>query len=56
MTLAKYRTEYKKCKQCGSSFAEKSENGNPYKYCPFCRQNKWNALLRLIKKQKGEII
>jgi hypothetical protein len=43
-----YCRESKTC-PCGAKFSERLKGGNPYKYCPVCRQKKWNELLKISK-------
>lgn len=56
MTKPKYYDETKTCVRCKYTFTEHSAHGNPYKYCPACRSQKFNALyiycLKHIKPMK----
>lgn len=51
MTKKKY-TGVRKCRECGENFYLKAEKGNPYKYCPDCRQKKYNELIKIVKGEK----
>ena len=42
----------KKCKLCNSMFAEESVFGNPYKYCPVCRDKEWAKVQKMAKEYK----
>ena len=37
-------TESKKCTICGNTFSIWSSDGNPYKWCPQCRAEKFDEL------------
>lgn len=45
---SRFFREFKKC-PCGAEFVERAKGGNPYKYCPACRWEKWNELLKISK-------
>lgn len=43
------KVETKKCKICGQSFQVQSFCGNPYKWCPACRENQYENFGKICK-------
>jgi hypothetical protein len=54
MSKKKAYYEVKKCKNCQHLFSEKSVQGNPYQYCPPCRERKIDEFKKLAKEMKNK--
>ena len=48
--MRKYHKETKSCLICGKNFSQASEFGNPYKWCPQCREKKYSEFEEQNKK------
>lgn len=46
--------EAKTCKACGIDFVAASAFGNPYKWCPDCREKKFRSVERYAKNTSKE--
>ena len=44
--------ERNKCRICKRIFSEQSCHGNPYKWCPQCREKKYSEFEKLCKRIK----
>ena len=42
--------EAKKCRICGATFSVTGMFGNPYKWCPCCRHDRWDKACRMAEK------